>query len=252
MIIILKIIIKVKYFKFKQSCAIIVRKKVIFLEILEKLNIKPNDIKLYETAFTHTSYANEHDTESYERLEYLGDAVLELLMSDYLFNKKHYSEGEMTKLRAHYVCETALYEYATALELNKYLKLGKGEAENGGDSSKAIVSDIFESFLGAIYLDQGIDKAREYFNNNVIPHITNNEMNFFADYKSMLQEYVQTDKKSLEYKIVNEEGPAHDKTFSAEVYIDDIKYGEGTSHSKKAAEQLAAKDALSKAQKGSF
>ena len=222
------------------------------MELLEKLGIKPNNIDLYETAFSHTSYANENKKESYERLEFLGDAVLELLMSDYLYNNLDKPEGEMTKLRAHYVCETALYEYSKSLGLNKYLKLGKGEEESGGRERKTIVSDIFESFLGAIYLDQGIDKAREFFLENVIPHIINHEIDFFDDYKSALQEYVQTDKKSLEYKVVKEEGPAHNRRFSVEVMIDGIVYGKGTSHSKKSAEQAAAKDALAKAQKGRF
>ena len=220
------------------------------MELLDKLKIKPKNLKLYETAFSHTSYANEYKTESYERLEFLGDAVLELLMSDYLYNRLNIGEGEMTKLRAHYVCETALYEYSTKLGLNEYLKLGKGEAESGGKYRKAIVSDIFESFLGAIYLDQGLEVAKKFFNENVIPHIENHEMDFFKDYKSVLQEFVQTDKKSLEYKIINESGPAHNKQFTAEVLIGDIVYGVGTAHSKKGAEQEAAKNALKKAQKG--
>ena len=225
-------------------------RKVINVQILEKLKIKPNNIKLYETAFTHTSYANEHNTESYERLEFLGDAVLELLMSDYLFNNKKISEGEMTKIRAHYVCETALYEYSKRLGLGKHLKLGKGEMESGGMTRKATNSDIFESFLGALYLDQGIDEARRFFKELVIPIIESKEVDFFDDYKSALQEYVQTDKKSLEYKLVGEEGPAHNKTFSVVVMIDNIIYGKGSAHSKKEAEQMAAKNALAKAQKG--
>ena len=216
------------------------------MEILNELNIKPNNIALYETAFSHTSYANENNKESYERLEFLGDAVLELLMSDYLYNNLKKPEGEMTKLRAHYVCETALYEYAKKLNLNKYLKLGKGEEETGGRTRKTIVSDIFESFLGAIYLDQGIEVAKKFFIENVIPHINNHEVDFFDDYKSKLQEYVQTDKKSLEYEIINETGPSHNKEFTSVVKIDGIIYGTGTSHSKKSAEQEAAKNALEK------
>ena len=218
------------------------------IEILNKLNIKPKNIELYETAFSHTSYANENNKESYERLEFLGDAVLELLMSDYLYNNYHKPEGEMTKLRAHYVCETALYEYAIKLKLNKYLKLGKGEEETGGRTRKTIVSDIFESFLGAIYLDQGIETAKKFFLENVIPHIKNHEVDFFDDYKSRLQEYVQTDKKSLEYEIIKETGPSHNKEFTSVVKIDGIIYGSGTSHSKKSAEQEAAKNALEKAE----
>lgn len=220
------------------------------MELLDKFNIKPNNINLYETAFSHTSYANEHSVKSYERLEFLGDAVLELLMSEYLYKSNRYNEGEMTKIRAHYVCETANYEYSIKLGLNEYLKLGKGEEENGGKYRKAIVSDIFESFLGALYLDQGFNKTKDFFNKHIVPLIENHEIDSFNDYKSILQEYVQTGKKSLEYKLVNEEGPSHNKTFTVEVIIDGIVYGKGISHSKKSAEQIAAKDALNKAQKG--
>lgn len=222
------------------------------MELLDKLNIKPNNIKLYETAFSHTSYSNEHKVKSYERLEFLGDAVLELLMSNYLYKSNKYNEGEMTKIRAHYVCETANYEYSMKLGLNKYLKLGKGEEENGGRNRKAIVSDIFESFLGALYLDQGFSKVQTFFEENIVPIIENHEVDFFDDYKSALQEFVQTDKKSLEYKLIKEVGPSHNKKFTVDVIIDNIVYGSGTAKSKKAAEQEAAKDALRKAQKGSI
>ena len=222
------------------------------MELLDKLNIKPNNIKLYETAFSHTSYSNEHKVKSYERLEFLGDAVLELLMSNYLYKSNKYNEGEMTKIRAHYVCETANYEYSMKLGLNKYLKLGKGEEENGGRNRKAIVSDIFESFLGALYLDQGFSKVQTFFEENIVPIIENHEVDFFDDYKSALQEFVQTDKKSLEYKLIKEVGPSHNKKFTVDVIIDNIVYGSGTAKSKKAAEQEAAKDALKKAQKRSI
>lgn len=123
------------------------------MKVLEKFGIETNHESLYEKAFIHTSYANEHDKESYERLEYLGDAVLELIMSEYLYKNTEYQEGEMTKLRSHYVCENALYEYSIRLGLNEFLLLGKGEEETGGRNRKAIVADIFEAFMGAIYLD---------------------------------------------------------------------------------------------------
>lgn len=219
---------------------------IIYMKILDELGIKSDNISLYETAFTHTSYANEHDTESYERLEYLGDAVLELVMSEYLYKNSLYDEGVMTKLRAHYVCENALYEYSLKLKLNDYLKLGKGEEENGGKYRKAIVADIFEAFIGAMYLDQGIEIVKNFVNISVIPFIQNNELDFFSDYKSKLQELVQTDKRSLEYILVDENGPAHNKTFTVVVKIDEVIYGEGVAHSKKEAEQEAAKDALRK------
>ena len=219
-------------------------------ELYEKFNIIPNHESLYVEAFTHTSYANEHETKSYERLEYLGDAVLELIMSDYLFKNTEYEVGKMTKLRAHYVCEVALYEYSIRLGLNKYLLLGHGEEVTGGRNRKAIVADIFESFTGAMYLDQGLDFVKKFVYSNIIPLIEKKEVDFFSDYKSVLQELVQTEKRSLEYDVIDEEGPAHNKTFTVEVRIDNIIYGKGTAHSKKEAEQEAAKDALRKAQNG--
>ena len=217
------------------------------MDIVKYLNVNLKD-KLYQTAFTHTSYANEHNVESYERLEYLGDAVLELIMSEYLYLNGSDGEGKMTKLRAHYVCENALYEYSLHLGLNKHILLGKGESENGGSLRKAIVADIFESFIGALFLDKGIEFVKNFIYKYVIPIIENKEIDFFDDYKSVLQELVQTDKRSLEYVVINEEGPAHNKTFTVEVKIDDVIYGKGIAHSKKEAEQEAAKDALKKCQ----
>ena len=217
------------------------------ISLLKENDIETNNLSLYETAFTHTSFANEHDTISYERLEYLGDAVLELIMSEYLYKTTNKPEGEMTKLRSHYVCENALYEYSLSLNFNEVLKLGHGEAESGGKYRKAIVADIFEAFIGALYLDKGIDTVKTFIYKNVIPFIENEKLDFFSDYKSKLQELVQTDKRSLEYIVVGEEGPAHNKTFSVIVKIDDVIYGKGTAHSKKEAEQEAAKDALKKA-----
>ncbi len=217
------------------------------MDIVKYLNVDLNN-KLYQTAFTHTSYANEHNVESYERLEYLGDAVLELIMSEYLYLKNTDGEGKMTKLRAHYVCENALYEYSLHLGLNQHILLGKGESDNGGNLRKAIVADIFESFIGALFLDKGIDVVKDFIYKYVIPIIENKEIDFFDDYKSVLQELVQTDKRSLEYVVINEEGPAHNKTFTVEVKIDDVIYGRGVAHSKKEAEQNAAKDALKKCQ----
>lgn len=218
------------------------------MKVLEKFGIETNHESLYEKAFTHTSYANEHDKESYERLEYLGDAVLELIMSEYLYKNTEYQEGEMTKLRSHYVCENALYEYSIRLGLNEFLLLGKGEEETGGRNRKAIVADIFEAFMGAIYLDKGLETVKKFIYSNIIPLVESGEINFFNDYKSILQEYVQTDKRSLEYVVVKEEGPAHNKIFEVVVKIDDIIYGRGSAHSKKEAEQEAAKDVLKKAQ----
>ncbi len=216
------------------------------MKILKELGIVTNNVQLYEQALTHSSYANEENTISYERLEYLGDAVLGLIISEYLYKNCQESEGIMTKLRAHYVCENALYDYSLRLNLNQYIKLGRGEEENGGKYRKATVADIFESFLGAIYVDKGLDDAKKFVYKHVIPIIESEPLELIGDYKSSLQELVQTDKRSLEYIIVNEEGPAHKKIFTVVVKIDNIIYGEGRASSKKEAEQIAAKDALSK------
>ena len=219
-------------------------------DLLDRLNISYRNIKLYRKALTHTSYANEAGVDSYERLEYLGDAVLELIMSEYLYKNTDEPEGKMTKLRSYYVCENALYEYSIRLGLNEELLLGNGELERDGKHNRAIVADIFESFIGAMFLDLGIEEVKSFIYKHVVPLIENKSVDFVNDYKSVLQELVQTDKKSLEYVIVNETGPAHDKQFSVVVKIDDIVYGNGTAHSKKEAEQQAAKDALQKAQGG--
>ena len=220
------------------------------MEVYERFNIVPKHKSLYVQAFTHTSYANEHGLKSYERLEYLEDAVLELIMSEYLFKNTEYEEGKMTKLRAHYVCESALFEYSIRLNLNDYILLGHGEEQSGGRNRKAIVADIFEAFVGAMFLDQGLEFVKKFIYEHIIPLIEKKEVDFFSDYKSILQELVQTDRRSLEYTIINEDGPAHDKLFTVEVRIDNIVYGKGTAHSKKEAEQEAAKDALKKAQNG--
>lgn len=219
------------------------------MEILKLLNIE-KESELYIQAFTHTSYANEHGIESYERLEYLGDAILEFVMSEYLYKNTDLKEGDMTKMRAHYVCENALYEYSIKFKLNEYLRLGNGETENGGKYRKAIVADIYEAFIGALYLEEGIEKAKEFIYLSAIPFVRDNKLDFYHDYKSKLQELVQTDKRSLEYVVVDEVGPAHNKTFTVNVKIDDVIYGVGSAHSKKEAEQEAAKNALEKCVKG--
>ena len=215
--------------------------------LFKKLNIKPKDIRLYKTAFSHRSYANEHKArQDYERLEFLGDAVVDFVVADYLYSNKKESEGEMTKVRASYVCENALYEYSMSLGLNKYIKVGHGEEKEGGKFKKAIVADIFEALVGAIYLDLGYATARKVVLNIIVPYIEDPNIIFFSDYKSALQEYVQTNQKNLHYELIKEEGPAHNRIFTVQVKIDDIIYGTGVSTSKKEAEQEAAKVALEK------
>lgn len=214
-------------------------------ELLDKLNIKYNNIKLYEQAFIHTSYAYEHNLKSYETLEFLGDAIVDLIISDYLYKSGKYTEGEMTKIRASYVCENALYEYSTDLNLSKYIKVGVGETRSDGSHKKAIMADVFEAFMGALYLDLGYEKTKEIGLKIIVPYIENKDIMLFKDYKSTLQEAVQTDKKSLEYELLEETGPAHNRTFKICVKVDGINLGEGIGSSKKEAEQNAAKKALS-------
>ena len=216
-------------------------------ELFSKLKIKPKDKELYKTAFSHSSYVNEHKVKNnYERLEFLGDAVLDLVVADYLYTHYKETEGEMTKVRANYVCENANYEYASSLNLQNYILVGHGESKEGEPVKKAIVADIFESLIGAIYIDQGYATVRNIILKVIVPYIENPEITFFSDYKSSLQEFVQTEQKSIEYVITNEEGPAHNKTFTMDVIIDNIVYGTGIGSSKKEAEQEAAKYALKK------
>lgn len=217
-------------------------------KLFKKLNIKitSKNRYLYEEAFNHTSYVNESNARhSYERLEFLGDAALELAVSTYLFNEKRYEEGEMTKIRAEYVCEDALYEYAKELELSDYIKVGHGEEASGGRYKKVIMADIFEALMGAIYIDLGFEEVKRVILDIVVPFIKDKE-SLFVDYKTMLQEAMQTDQRSLEYHLIKEEGPAHDKTFYMEVKIDDITYGEAAAKSKKEAMRMAAKAAYEK------
>ena len=216
-------------------------------DLFKRLGITPKNIDLYKTAFSHSSYAHEHKVKNdYEKLEFLGDAVLDLVISDYLYNHNFENEGEMTKIRASYVCENANYTYSSDLELSKYILVGHGEQSVDGILKKAIVADIFEALMGAIYIDLGYATVRKTILKVVVPYIENPDIVFFNDYKSCLQEFVQTEQKSLEYRITNEEGPAHDKRFTIEVMIDGIVYGSGIGTSKKEAEQEAAREALEK------
>ena len=221
------------------------------MKLLDRFNIKTDNMHIYDTAFSHSSYCNENNlTEDYQRLEFLGDKVLDLIMSDYLYNTTDYEEGKMTKIRSMYVCENALYEYALLLDFPEYVKVGKGEEASGGKHRKATLADMFESFLGAVYLDQGYRKAKEIVYEIVIPFIKEKPETFFMDYKSKLQEMVQTTKKSVTYELINEEGPAHDRTFTMNVIVDGIVLGTGIAKSKKEAEQEAAHHAMDKCARG--
>ena len=216
------------------------------MNIEEKYNIDLSN-ELLKRAFTHSSYVNENKVgEDYERLEFLGDKILDFLVSEYLYVSEHLKEGQMTKLRANYVCENALYEYSKKLGFSEYLRLGKGEESTGGRNRKAILADCFEAFLAATYLTYGLNKVKEIVYDVVIKAIENNEDYYLRDYKSELQELLQSDRKACEYIIEKEEGPSNNKLFTSIVKMDGVILGRGTSYSKKESEQEAAKDALSR------
>ena len=210
-------------------------------------NIKYNDASIFTLAFTHTSYANEHHLPSNERLEFIGDAVLDCLVGLYLYKKyPEMGEGELSKLRAKYVCEEANCDYSLALGLDKLIMLGKGEEEQGGRSRVTVLGDLFEAFLGALYLDTGTSEVKKILEKYVFPNISISE-EYHKDYKSTLQELIQAEnRKSVNYEVIKEEGPAHNKTFTVAVFFEKVKLGEGVGHSKKEAEQHAAKEALEK------
>lgn len=203
-----------------------------------------NNKKLLTTALTHSSYANEHNMECNERMEFLGDAVLELSMSKYLYSIIHLDEGVLTKTRAKAVCEAALDLYASKIHLGDFLYLGKGEESTGGRNRPAIIADALEAVLGAIFLDSGFESASKIVEKFFIPYMDDVLKN--KDYKSQLQEKLQSEKRSIRYEITKDEGPANRKTFEAVVYMDEILMGRGVGKTKKEAQQNAAKDALEK------
>ncbi len=213
------------------------------MDFLERFNIKINDKEILQTALTHSSYSNEHKgVLNYERLEYLGDAVLELVTSEYFYLNTKFKEGQMTKMRASYVCEKALATYAKEIGIDKHIRLGHGQMNNLNDT---IIADVFEAVVGAIYLDQGFEVVKKYIDAIIIPYI-DKKIDFNIDYKTKLQELVQTDKKSVTYEVINEYEKNHKKVFEVVVKVDEIIFGRGKGNSKKEAEQLAALDAYNK------
>jgi ribonuclease-3 len=226
--------------------------KVINLD--EFLNYKFKNIGYLENALRHSSYAHEcrGKVEDNERLEFLGDAVLEFSISSYIYrNFKELPEGELTKLRASIVCEATLARIARKLNLGKYIKLGKGEANTGGNERDSILSDAMEAVFGAIYLDGGIETAEKFIVDNMESEIKELRVTFaHSDKKTYLQECIQkVSKVPLEYKIVSEEGPAHNKRFVVRVIHQNRILGCGNGRSKKEAEQKAAADAIKKMNK---
>lgn len=212
-----------------------------------RLGYRFRNTGLLEHALTHSSYANEHRASgatSNERLEFLGDSILGLIVAEYLFRTHpDMPEGELTRTRAALVCEDSLYEVACTLELGDYLRLGKGEAAGGGRTRPSILADATEAMLAAVYLDGGFDAARGVVQNFILNK--EREKAVDRDYKTSLQEHVQrTPGKNVTYRLVEEIGPDHDRVFVMEAAVDGKVMGQGRGRTKKEAEQLAAKAAL--------
>lgn len=215
-------------------------------ELMEKTGWHFKDRSLLITALTHASLVNERTinrTEHYERQEFLGDAVLEFVVSDYLFRtRREMNEGEMTKLRASLVCEQTLALCAKQLDLSKYILLGRGEEKIGSRYHDSIVSDVFEAVIGALYLDGGIEPAREFIKRYVLNDYR--EKSLFVDSKSILQSHAQKEGLALSYELVSEKGPDHEKEYEMRALVGGEEKGRGKGRTKKAAEQHAAYFAL--------
>lgn len=217
-------------------------------DLQEAIGYSFRNPELLTEAMTHSSYAHEqHKGMKYnERLEFLGDAVLSIVVSDYIY--KHcpeLPEGELTKLRASLVCEKSLFDFAKQIDLGSYLRLSNGERRNGGAKRPSIVSDAFEALIAAIYLDGGMEAAKKHILRFVIPEIEQHKNRSFKDYKTALQEIIQKNPgEKLEYRLVGSSGPDHDKHFKVEVCLNSNVIGRGGGRSKKEAEQQAAREAL--------
>lgn len=204
--------------------------------------------ELIHEALSHSSYANEKkkQRQSNERLEFLGDSVLSVVVSQYLF--EHYPElpeGELTRIRAALVCEKSLYKFALKIKLGDYLLLGKGEAHTGGRERPSILADAFEAVIAAVYLDGGLEAARTHILHFIPKHIPEKRSMLFGDYKTALQEVIQKNpEEKVDYKLIEESGPDHNKTFVVEVCLNSNVIGKGVGKSKKEAEQMAAQEAL--------
>ena len=219
------------------------------IELQKKIGYKFKNENLLVLALTHSSYVNEHGmthVDCNERIEFLGDAVLELASSDFLYKSyPEVNEGTLTKTRASLVCEMALSEVARNIELNKYILLGKGEDSSGGRFRDSILSDALESVIGAIYLDGGFTNAKEFVDKFVMCDIEKRKL--FFDSKTILQELVQSKNLGdIRYELIETNGPDHDKTFLSQVVIGGTVFGKGKSHTKKMSEQQAAFVAIKK------
>ena len=221
--------------------------------LMQNIRYSFKDIKLLKTALTHSSYANENKTQSYERLEFLGDSILSFVVSKHLYSSnENIPEGEMSKLRASIVCERSLDECAKKLNFSEYLILSKGEELTGGRKRASILADVFEAVLAAIYLDSDFNEAERFVMDQLGDAIAKacKGESLYNDYKTELQEIAQGHGKKVEYVHVKEEGPAHDKIFTVNVLYDGNVVSEGKGKSKKDAEQNAAKYAILEVKNG--
>jgi len=223
----------------------------------ERLNLRFRNGELLRQAFTHTSYVNEQRgvrIEHNERLEFLGDAVLQLTVSEALYRMyPDRPEGELTRLRAGIVCEPSLVRFAEALDFGQVVLLGKGEEQTGGRSRPSLLADAFEAFVGALYLDQGLEAVRAFLDSHLFAQLPKESRLPLKDHKTELQEKVQQwNLGALEYRTVEERGPAHDREFVVAVAVGERTLGEGVGRSKKEAEQRAASRALRLLQEGGW
>ena len=219
-----------------------------FQHKMTELNLQYNNVELYQQAFSHSSFINDFNMnrlEHNERLEFLGDAVLELTVSRYLFDKyPELPEGNLTKMRATIVCEPSLVIFAKKIRLNDLILLGKGEEKTGGRLRPSLVSDAFEAFVGALYLDQGLDSVWYFAERIIFPFVEADVLDGVVDFKTQFQEFVhQQNKGDVTYRLINEEGPAHHRLFTSEVILEDTAVAEGKGKTKKESEQKAAEKA---------
>ena len=225
--------------------------------LLEQFALVFSDETLLETAFTHTSYANEHrllKISHNERLEFLGDAVLQLIISEYLYTKyPKRPEGDLSKMRSMIVREESLAGFARDCQFDHFIKLGRGEEKSGGRNRDTILGDLFEAFLGALLLDKGVEAVKSFLYQVMIPKVEVGDFERVTDYKTKLQELLQINGDvEIAYQVVSETGPAHAKNFEVAVLINGRKSGQGQGRSKKLAEQEAAKNAFEKESSSCF
>nr|WP_238908208.1 ribonuclease III [Staphylococcus auricularis] len=219
-----------------------------FAKKMEELSLQADDIELYQQAFSHSSFINDFNMnrlDHNERLEFLGDAVLELTVSRYLFDKyPNLPEGNLTKMRAAIVCEPSLVIFANKINLNELILLGKGEEKTGGRTRPSLVSDAFEAFVGALYLDQGLEAVQRFSEKVIFPFVEEDELEGVVDFKTQFQEFVHRQNSGeVSYRLVKQEGPAHHRLFTSEVMLDDQPVATGQGKTKKESEQKAAERA---------